>query len=104
MKEDMPPGYKTPQKIGLLLGPALFFAVILFFFPEGLSHEGRMVLATTLWVAAWWITEAVPIPAASLLPIVLLPLTGALEGSVVTASYGDPIVFLFLGGFLIALA
>ncbi len=63
-----------------------------------------MVLATTLWVAVWWITEAVPIPAASLLPIVLLPLTGALEGAAVTSSYGDPIVFLFLGGFLIALA
>lgn len=104
MKEEKPPSYKMPQKIGLLLGPALFFAVLLFFFPEGLSHEGRMVLATTLWVAVWWITEAVPIPAASLLPIVLLPLTGALEGAAVTSSYGDPIVFLFLGGFLIALA
>ncbi|MDE1451548.1 Sodium-dependent dicarboxylate transporter SdcS [Bacillus paralicheniformis] len=104
MKEEKPPSYKTPQRIGLLLGPALFFAVLLFFFPEGLSHEGRMVLATTLWVAVWWITEAVPIPAASLLPIVLLPLTGALEGAAVTSSYGDPIVFLFLGGFLIALA
>ena len=104
MKEEKPPSYKTPQKIGLLLGPALFFAVLLFFFPEGLSYEGRMVLATTLWVAVWWITEAVPIPAASLLPIVLLPLTGALEGAAVTSSYGDPIVFLFLGGFLIALA
>ncbi|MCY8101975.1 DASS family sodium-coupled anion symporter [Bacillus haynesii] len=104
MKEEKPPSYKTPQKIGLLLGPALFFAVLLFFFPEGLSYEGRMVLAITLWVAVWWITEAVPIPAASLLPIVLLPLTGALEGAAVTSSYGDPIVFLFLGGFLIALA
>ncbi len=104
MKGEKPPSYKTPQKIGLLLGPALFFAVLLFFFPEGLSYEGRMVLATTLWVAVWWITEAVPIPAASLLPIVLLPLTGALEGAAVTSSYGDPIVFLFLGGFLIALA
>lgn len=104
MKEEKPPSYKTPQKIGLLLGPALFFAVLLFFFPEGLSYEGRMVLATTLWVAVWWITEAVPIPAASLLPIVLLPLTGALEGAAVTSSYGDPIVFLFLEGFLIALA
>ncbi|MCY8550488.1 DASS family sodium-coupled anion symporter [Bacillus haynesii] len=104
MKEEKPPSYKTPQKIGLLLGPALFFAVLLFFFPEGLSYEGRMVLATTLWVAVWWITEAIPIPAASLLPIVLLPLTGALEGAAVTSSYGDPIVFLFLGGFLIALA
>lgn len=100
----MPPAYRTPQKIGLVLGPLLFFTVILFFYPEGLSHEGRMVLATTLWVATWWITEAIPIPVSSLLPIVLLPLTGALEVDAVTASYGNPIIFLFLGGFLIALA
>lgn len=99
-----PPSYRTPQKVGLLLGPLLFLSVILFFFPEGLSYEGRMVLATTLWVATWWITEAIPIPAASLLPIILLPITGALDGDTVTASYGNPIIFLFLGGFLIALA
>ncbi|BBI63475.1 hypothetical protein HSBAA_47810 [Vreelandella sulfidaeris] len=63
-----------------------------------------MVLATTLWVAVWWITEAIPIPATSLLPIVLLPITGALDGNTVTAAYGNPIIFLFLGGFMIALA
>ncbi len=99
-----PPSYRTPQKVGLILGPLLFLSVLLFFFPEGLSYEGRMVLATTLWVATWWITEAIPIPAASLLPIILLPITGALDGSAVTSSYGDPIIFLFLGGFFIALA
>ncbi|MDC6700719.1 SLC13 family permease, partial [Leclercia adecarboxylata] len=52
----------------------------------------------------WWITEAIPIPATSLLPIVLLPITGALDGNTVTAAYGNPIIFLFLGGFMIALA
>ncbi|MDG5470731.1 SLC13 family permease [Jeotgalibacillus sp. ET6] len=98
------PSYTTPQRTGLILGPLLFLLTVLFFQPETLSHGGVMVLATTLWVATWWITEAIPIPAASLLPIVLLPVTGALEGSAVTASYGDPIVFLFLGGFMIALA
>jgi sodium-dependent dicarboxylate transporter 2/3/5 len=105
-KENSPkqPSYKTPQKVGLLLGPLLFMSVLLFFFPEGLSFEGRMVLATTLWVATWWITEAIPIPATSLLPIILLPITGALNGDTVTASYGNPIIFLFLGGFMIALA
>ncbi|MGD7045521.1 SLC13 family permease [Jeotgalibacillus proteolyticus] len=98
------PSYTTPQRTGLILGPLLFFLTVLFFQPETLSLGGVMVLATTLWVATWWITEAIPIPAASLLPIVLLPVTGALDGSAVTASYGDPIVFLFLGGFMIALA
>ncbi|WP_227936494.1 SLC13 family permease [Alkalihalobacillus deserti] len=105
-KQETPkqPSYKTPQKVGLFLGPLLFMAVLLFFFPEGLSYEGRMVLATTLWVATWWITEAIPIPVTSLLPIILLPITGAVNGDMVTAAYGNPIIFLFLGGFLIALA
>ena len=103
-QQPKPPAYTTPQKVGLLLGPLLFALVALFFHPEDLSFEGRMVLATTLWVAVWWITEAIPIPATSLLPIVLLPITGALEGSTVTAAYGNPIIFLFLGGFMIALA
>ncbi len=98
------PSYTTAQKIGLFLGPLLFALVAFFFSPEDLSYEGKMVLAVTLWVATWWITEALPIPATSLLPIVLLPVTGALEGAKVTASYGDPNVFLFLGGFVIAIA
>nr|WP_298056854.1 DASS family sodium-coupled anion symporter [uncultured Halomonas sp.] len=102
--QPKPPAYTAPQKVGLLLGPLLFALVVLFFHPEDLSYEGRMVLATTLWVAVWWITEAIPIPATSLLPIVLLPITGALASSTVTAAYGNPIIFLFLGGFMIALA
>nr|WP_289136930.1 DASS family sodium-coupled anion symporter [uncultured Halomonas sp.] len=99
-----PPVYSTAQKIGLVLGPLLFALVVMFFHPAGLSFEGRMVLATTLWVAVWWITEAIPIPVTSLLPIILLPITGVLESSAVTAAYGNPIIFLFLGGFMIALA
>jgi len=62
------------------------------------------VLATTLWVATWWVTEAIPIPATSLLPIFLLPVTGALDSGTVTSAYGDDIIFLFLGGFFIATA
>lgn len=99
-----PRTYKRPQLIGLFLGPLLFLTVILFYYPEGLSYEGRMVLATTLWVATWWITEAIPIPATSLLPLILLPVTQGLDGDTAASSYGDPIVFLFLGGFLIAMA
>ncbi|WP_447529503.1 SLC13 family permease [Vreelandella sp. TE19] len=99
-----PPAYNKAQTVGLVLGPLLFALTIMFFQPEDLSFEARMVLATTLWVAVWWVTEAIPIPATSLLPIILLPITGALDGGAVTAAYGNPIVFLFLGGFMIALA
>ena len=67
-----PPAYNRAQKIGLVLGPLLFAMIVMFFHPADLSFEGRMVLATTLWVAVWWITEAIPIPVTSLLPIILL--------------------------------
>lgn len=96
--------YSTAQKVGLYLGPFLFTLTLLFFAPEGLSFEARAVLATTLWVATWWITEAIPIPVTSLLPIFLLPVTGALNSATVTSAYGDDIIFLFLGGFFIAIA
>ncbi|WP_309868289.1 SLC13 family permease [Desmospora profundinema] len=102
--DPQPPSYKRSQLVGLFLGPVLFLWALFLFSPDGLSWEGQAVLAATLWVAVWWITEAIPIPATSLLPLILLPLTGALEGDVVTSAYGDPIVFLFLGGFMIALA
>jgi sodium-dependent dicarboxylate transporter 2/3/5 len=89
---------------GLVLGPLLFAAILLLPPADGMNSEAQAVLAGTCWVAVWWITEAVPIPVSSLLPIILFPLTGALNLSVTTAAYGNPIVFLFLGGFIIALA
>ncbi|TSB47203.1 SLC13 family permease [Alkalicoccobacillus porphyridii] len=102
--KDYKKPYAKPQVVGLLLGPLLFILTMFFFQPDGLSAEGKAVLAVTLWVATWWITEAMPIPATSLLPIVLLPLTGALESDAVVSAYGNDIIFLFLGGFFIATA
>ncbi|WP_080875137.1 SLC13 family permease [Oceanobacillus timonensis] len=96
--------YSRAQIIGFILGPLLFALTMLLFQPEGLSTEGKAVLAITLWVATWWITEALPIPATSLLPLILLPITGAMEGEDVASSYGNDIIFLFLGGFFIATA
>ncbi|GAB2524810.1 SLC13 family permease [Nocardiopsis aegyptia] len=98
------PGYTPARVTGLILGPLLFVLTFLFFEPEGLSAGGRAVLAATLWIATWWITEAIPIPVTSLLPIVLFPLTGALEGDAVVSAYGNDIIFLFLGGFSLAIA
>ncbi|GAA0487171.1 SLC13 family permease [Salinibacillus aidingensis] len=96
--------FKPGQMIGLILGPALFFLTLQFFHPDGLSDAGVAVLASTIWIAIWWITEAVPIPVTSLLPIVLFPLTGGLDIGATTSSYGDDTIFLFMGGFMIALA
>ncbi|WP_431802364.1 SLC13 family permease [Halobacillus andaensis] len=92
------------QRFGLVLGPLLF--AILFFIPAitGLESEPRAVLAVTAWVATWWITEAMPIPATSLLPIFLLPITGGTDQGTASMAYADPIVFMYMGGFTIALA
>ena len=63
------------RDIGLWLGPLVFFLVRLFFYPDNLSDEGNAVLAATLWIGIWWVTEAIPIAATSLLPLVLFPLS-----------------------------
>lgn len=102
--EYEPRSYTTAQLIGLILGPLFFILTLVFFQPEGLSTEARGVLASTLWIATWWITEAIPIPATSLLPLVLFPISGALDIKTTASSYGDETIFLFMGGFIIALA
>ena len=90
--------------MGLLLGPALF--AVFYFIPAitGLDDAPRAVLAVTLWVASWWITEALPIPATSLMPIFLLPMTGGTDEETATMAYTNPLVFMYMGGFTIALA
>ena len=92
------------KKIGLFLGPLLFVLVRYFLSFDGMSHEANAILASTLWVAAWWITEAIPIAATSLLPIILFPLSGALSIEDTSSSYGHKYIFLYLGGFILALA
>ena len=94
----------SKKKIGLVLGPVLFALVMLFFNPENLNPDAKSILASTIWIAIWWITECVPISVTALLPIVLFPLTGGLDIKSTTASYGHNLVFLFVGGFIIALA
>ena len=97
-------GYGLRNEIGLVLGPLLFAAILLAPNPQGLSPAGQAVGATTAWVATWWITEAIPIPATSLLPIVIFPATGAIDVDATTAPYASTYIFLFMGGFFIAMA
>ena len=91
------------KKIGLILGPLTFFVFLIFGQFEGLSNSGQSVLASTLWIAIWWVTEAIPIAATALLPIILFPLSEGMELPTTTESYGHKYVFLYLGGFLIAI-
>jgi sodium-dependent dicarboxylate transporter 2/3/5 len=73
-------------------------------FPFGtLSFEATAVLATALWMVSWWISEAVSISVTALLPLIIFPLTGVMAVNDVGANYGSSIVFLFFGGFVLAL-
>jgi sodium-dependent dicarboxylate transporter 2/3/5 len=92
------------QTIGLLLGPILFLAVLMAPVPAGLPGAAWSVVAIALLMACWWSTEAIPVPATSLLPLVLLPLLGAASSSEASLPYAKPVIFLLLGGFLAAMA
>jgi sodium-dependent dicarboxylate transporter 2/3/5 len=88
--------------IGLFLGPFLFLVILLLPLPAGMAPAGLRVAAVTVLMAVWWVSEAIPIPATALLPVLLFPLLGVLSGSDVTRAYGNHLIYLFLGGFLIA--
>lgn len=87
----------------LVAGPALH-ALLFFAAPDALATDARHVLGIVAWMATWWMLEPVPLLATSLLPLALLPLTGAATMQDAAAPYGNDIVFLFLGGFLLAAA
>ena len=75
-----------------------------FLAPEALGVPAWKVIAIAVFMLVWWVTEAVPIPVAALLPLVLLPLLGVMDMKTAAAPYANPIVFLFMGGFMVALA
>ncbi len=89
---------------GMALGPALFLLTLVLAPPQGLPETGWHVAGLALWMAVWWMSEAVPLPATALLPVVVLPATGDSTVVEATAPFGNQLIFLFLGGFLIALA
>jgi sodium-dependent dicarboxylate transporter 2/3/5 len=102
---------KDVAYIGLMTGPGL--ALMTFWLlpdaanqgEEGnLTAEGRATIAVALWMAAWWLTEAVPLAVTALLPVVLFPVFGVADIRATTAPYANPLIFLFLGGFLLGLA
>ena len=104
MNQAPPATFSLRQRLGLILGPLLFMIFWYFIDLPGLSEQGEAVLACTLWIATWWITEAIPIEATSLLPILLFSLTRGADLETITSAYGHRLIFLFLGGFVIALA
>jgi sodium-dependent dicarboxylate transporter 2/3/5 len=96
--------YRTYQAIGLVLGPLLFMFLFALPAPTELSREGWATAAIAVWMAVWWATEALPLAATALLPLVLLPLLGISDVQQAAAPFANPLIFLFLGGFMIAAA
>lgn len=91
------------RRIGLLVGPLLFFVMLALRGPMDMPASAWTMAAIALLMVVWWITEAIPIPATSLLPLVLMPLTGVMPIRDAAAPFANELVFLFFGGFLIAL-
>lgn len=95
----------TRYLLPLLAGPLSFLLLSNMDVPfTGMSQHAWLMAALTLWMAIWWISEAVPIPVTSLLPIMVVPLLGLDALGAVTAHYAHPLIFLFLGGFLLSIA
>lgn len=90
-------------KISLLSGIVLSLAAYLFN-PFGLDATANKAVAVAILMITWWISEALPMPAVALIPLVLLPLFNISSMEEVAKAYSNPVIFLFMGGFMIGLA
>jgi len=96
--------FPSRSTLGLILGPALFLLLMISPEPEGMSEQAMNVAAIAVLMAVWWISEAIPIPATALIPIVLYPFLDVMAPAEVTQSYAHHLIFLFMGGFMIAVS
>ena len=92
------------KKIGFWAGLILFFVVLFFFSPDDLSNRGQITAAIFVLMGIWWATEALPLPATALIPLVAFPLLGVEQIGVLSKEYMNKVQFLFAGGFMIAIA
>lgn len=93
-----------PGLLALIIGPVMLVFTLLIPAPAGMNSEAWLALGSALWMATWWATEAVPIPATALLPLILVPVLGIAKVGDLADAYANGIIFLFLGGFLLGLA
>lgn len=94
----------TLKTVGFVAGPLLAFVAWMLPAPDGMSDVAHAVMVVGMWMAIWWITEAIPIGATALIPIIAFPLMGVGTVTQNTAPYANPVIYLFLGGFLLASA
>ncbi|HBT40470.1 MAG TPA: anion transporter [Rhodospirillaceae bacterium] len=107
LDSDPPPGpvgaRPAAPLVGLVAGPALCMALAALPAPEGLGQEAWLTAGVAVWMAVWWLTQAVPLAVTALLPVLLFPVLGVAKAADAAQAYAHPLVFLFLGGFVIAL-
>ena len=93
------------KQVGLWAGPlALFLMLLTSSFQETMSREAWLVAGVGFWMATWWATEAIPVAATAFIPLVAFPLLQVMPVRAVAQSYAHPTIFLFMGGFVLALA
>ena len=97
-------GFTIFQKIGFFLGPLLAVLIFIFFKPDSEHTQITYTAGIAILMAVWWITETVPLAVTALLPVALFPLFGVMNGKEVSALYFNHVIFLFIGGFIVALA
>lgn len=90
--------------IGLTIGLIIFLGTCIFPPPESLKFEAWLTLGVALLMATWWLTEAIPLPATGLVPLVMFPLLNVSSIKETAQGFSHPIIFLFMGGFIIGLA
>lgn len=96
--------YAVHQRIGLVAGPFVALLILALFEPAGLPPEGTRTAALAALMAIWWATEAAPMAVTAFLPMVLLPFMDVMPIDETASSYAHPIIYLFFGGFVMALA
>jgi len=94
----------TKKKIILLFFPLTFILLSTVLNPSDENPNIGIMLGIAIWMLGWWTTEVVPIAATSLLPIILFPLTGIISGEEISKVYVNEVIFLYMGGFILALA
>jgi sodium-dependent dicarboxylate transporter 2/3/5 len=94
----------SAKRIGFIVGLAAFLLTRVLPAPTGMPDAAWLTAGLVVWMAAWWMTEAVPLTATALLPFVVLPLGGVIDANATAGSYYSPTMFLILGGAFLALA
>ena len=104
LKERPKADFPRHRLIGMIAGPLAAAVVFVSPPPAGLSQAGWWIAGIGLWMALWWMTEALPLAVTALLPLICFPLLGLRSIEATTPAYAHPLIFLFLGGFLLARA